>query len=134
MNQKPGDDHGAAAVEMAIVLPVLLLLIFGIVDFGRMLNAQLELTAAAREGARWAALGQSGVPARVALAAPSLDPAPATSVTACPATPAVGSNATVVATYPFSFVTPFAGISSLFGGSGGGTVTLTGRGVMRCGG
>ena len=32
--------------------PVLLLVIFGIIDFGRMLNAQITLTEAAREGAR----------------------------------------------------------------------------------
>ncbi len=49
-------DRGAAAVEFVLVLPVLLLLVFGIVDFGRMLNAQIVVTEAAREGARAAAL------------------------------------------------------------------------------
>jgi Flp pilus assembly protein TadG len=128
-------DSGAAAVEMAIVLPLLLLLTFGIIDFGRMLNAQVTLSAAAREGARWAALGQPGVPARVVLAAPGLTPAPTTTVTACPATPAVGTNATVVATYSFTFITPLSAIGGLFGSGGpGGTVNLTGIGVMRCGG
>ena len=48
---------GAAAVEMALVLPLLLLLVFGIVDFGRALNLQITLTQAAREGVRPAALG-----------------------------------------------------------------------------
>jgi len=129
-------DSGAAAVEMAIVLPLLLLLVFGIIDFGRLFHAQVTLSAAAREGARWAALGQPDVPARVVLAAPGLTPAPTTAVTACPATPVVGSNATVVATYPFTFVTPLSAIGDLFGGGGGtgGTVNLTGTGVMRCGG
>jgi hypothetical protein len=129
------DDGGAAAVEMAIVLPLLLLLVFGIIDFGRMLNAQLTLSAAAREGARWAALGQPGVPARVVLAAPGLTPTPTTAVTACPATPAIGSNATVTATYTFTFITPLSAIGDLLGGgAGAGTKTLTGRAVMRCGG
>ena len=50
------DEQGAAAVEMALVLPLLLLLLFGIIDFGRVLNAQITLTEAAREGARAAAL------------------------------------------------------------------------------
>jgi len=43
-------DQGAAAVEFAIMLPLLLLLIFGIIDFGRALNAQVTITQAAREG------------------------------------------------------------------------------------
>ena len=42
-------DVGASAVEMAIVLPLLVLLVFGIIDFGRMLNAQIEISQAARE-------------------------------------------------------------------------------------
>ena len=55
-------DAGASAVEMAIVLPVLVLLAFGIIDFGRMLNAQIQLSQAAREGVRLAALaGGSGI-------------------------------------------------------------------------
>ena len=52
-------DRGAAAVEFALLLPVLLLLVFGIIDFGRALNAQITLTQAAREGARIAALRAS---------------------------------------------------------------------------
>jgi len=49
-------DRGSAAVEFAMVLPLLLLLVFGIIDFGRMLNAKITLNEAAREGARSAAL------------------------------------------------------------------------------
>src|SRR5438477_589960 len=44
-------DRGAAAVEMALVLPLLLFVIFGLIEFGRMLNTQLTLTEAARAGA-----------------------------------------------------------------------------------
>ena len=39
-------------VELAVVLPVLLLLLIGTVNVGLMINAQLELTQAAWEGAR----------------------------------------------------------------------------------
>ncbi len=127
-------ETGAAAVETALVMPLLLMVVFGVVDFGRLLNAQITLTQAAREGARWAALGQSGVPARVAQAAPGLAPAPSAAVTACPASPAVGANATVVASYTFSFITPFGAISGMFGGTTPGSLTLTSTGVMRCGG
>lgn len=129
------DDSGVAAVELALVLPILLVLVFGIIDFGRMLNAQITLTQAAREGARWAALGQSGVPARVTAAAPGLNPAPTTTVTACPANPSVGQNATVTASYTFSFVTPVGAIMQLLGsGPQAGTVNLTSTAVFRCGG
>lgn len=128
------DDRGAAAVEMAVVMPLLLLLVCGIIDLGRMFNVQITLSAAAREGARWAALGQAGVPARVVTAAPGVVPAPSTSVAACPASPAVGANATVVATSTYALITPLSALSGLFGSTFPGAVTLTGRGVMRCGG
>ena len=53
------DQRGAAAVEMAIVLPILILLVFGIVEFSIYFNRLQGLQAAAREGARVAALPQS---------------------------------------------------------------------------
>ena len=45
-------EHGAAAVEFALVVPLLLLVMLAIIDFGWIFNQQLRLTAAAREGAR----------------------------------------------------------------------------------
>ena len=45
-------ERGAAAVEMALVLPILLLLVGGIIDFGRFFFTQVQITNAAREGAR----------------------------------------------------------------------------------
>ena len=52
----PG-DRGAAAVEFAIVLVVLLLIIFAIIDFGRLLFAWQSMKAASREGARVGVVG-----------------------------------------------------------------------------
>ena len=51
-SRRRGADLGAVAVETALVLPILLLLIFGIIEFGRLYNAQLTLTHGAREGVR----------------------------------------------------------------------------------
>ena len=51
------DDDGAAAVEFALVLPILVLLLFGIIQFGIVYDAQLTITHAAREGVRRAAVG-----------------------------------------------------------------------------
>ena len=44
--------RGAAAVEFAVVAPVFVLLVFGMIEFGRMVMVQQMLTNAAREGAR----------------------------------------------------------------------------------
>ncbi len=57
--QRRRSQHGAAAVELAIVLPILILLVFGIVQFSIYFNRLQGLHAAAREGARVAALPQS---------------------------------------------------------------------------
>jgi Flp pilus assembly protein TadG len=52
-------QRGAAAVELAIAIPVLLVLFFGIVEFSRAYSADGIVTAAAREGARVVALNGS---------------------------------------------------------------------------
>ncbi len=49
-------EEGAAAVEFALLLPLLTLLIVGTMMFGLVFNAYLEVTHAAREGVRWASL------------------------------------------------------------------------------
>ena len=59
--QKLANDQGAAAVEFALLLPVLTLIIMGMIVFGLVLNSYLEITHAAREGVRWATLGDSRV-------------------------------------------------------------------------
>ncbi|MBE0449101.1 MAG: pilus assembly protein [Actinobacteria bacterium] len=50
------NEKGASAVEFAIILPVLILLIVGIIYFGFIFNNYLVLTHAAREGIRQASL------------------------------------------------------------------------------
>jgi Flp pilus assembly protein TadG len=49
-------QRGAAAVEFAVVAPVFVLLIFGMIEYGRMVMVQQMLTNASREGARRAVL------------------------------------------------------------------------------
>ncbi len=50
-------ERGQALVEMALVLPILIMLIFGIVEFGRILNTYMTVTELSREGARKGAVG-----------------------------------------------------------------------------
>ncbi|MDF9716920.1 pilus assembly protein [Nocardioides sp. ChNu-153] len=54
------DQRGAAAVEFALVLPILLLLVFGIIAYGYMLSFRGSMSQAAAEGARAAAVHQAG--------------------------------------------------------------------------
>lgn len=49
-----GAEHGAIAVEFALILPVLLLLVFGVIDFGHAWYMNHVLQNSCREGARYA--------------------------------------------------------------------------------
>jgi Flp pilus assembly protein TadG len=128
-------DRGAAAVEMAILTPLLLLIVFGIMDFGLLLNAQIGVTEAAREGARAATIDVANPTAaqdRVSLINPDYTVDTAAS-TKCSATPAPGSNAVVVVRYRHTWLTPVGGLVGLLGGdSWSDYADLTGKGVMPC--
>lgn len=52
------NEKGASAVEFALVLPIFVMLVFGIFQFGIAFNNWIAITHAAREGARLAAVGQ----------------------------------------------------------------------------
>jgi Flp pilus assembly protein TadG len=49
-------DDGSAVVEFALVSPLVIMLVFGIIEFGIAYNQQIELRSAAREGGRLAAV------------------------------------------------------------------------------
>ena len=49
-------ESGAAALEFAVVLPILLMILFGILEFGRIMMVSHVLTTTAREGVRQACL------------------------------------------------------------------------------
>lgn len=51
-----GNEHAAATLEFAIILPMLLLFLFGIIEFGRVMTVRSVLISSAREGARVAIL------------------------------------------------------------------------------
>lgn len=50
------DEKGQSMVEFALVLPVLILVVFGIIDFGWLFFNKLAIENGAREGARYAAV------------------------------------------------------------------------------
>jgi len=75
-------DCGAAAVEFALVLPLLLVFVLGISQFGITFSQWLQLEHAAREGARWGSIGyprgttsnDQTIRGKVCAAAPGLSP------------------------------------------------------------
>jgi Flp pilus assembly protein TadG len=127
-------ESGAAAVELALLLPVLLIILFGIVDFGRAFNTQIALTQASREGVRGLALGSSTNPTSAVQTAAYPVSGVSVAYTTCPANPGPTSVATVTATKQFSYVTPISGLFSILGLSSLAAPVITGKAEMRCGG
>lgn len=125
------NERGAAAVEFALVLPLLVLLIAGIADFGRAYYLQTTLSGAAREGVRVMAIENDAARARgtvraaagtLAVTDGQIDVTPGTG--GCVSTSADPVTATVTINYSTTYVSPLIGA----------TLQLTGKGVMRCGG
>ena len=52
-------DRAQSLVEFALIVPMLLILVFGIIDFGMGLRAYISVTSATREGARFAIVGNA---------------------------------------------------------------------------
>ena len=118
-------------MEFAILLPLLLLLLFGLVDFGRLFFVQIGLNSASIEGARASALGRSAADV-TAIARASAPTVPqmtgvpgahiGVSQNPCPR-PGNGAATTVTASAPFTWITPIA----IFPGAGDRTLTSTSR-------
>lgn len=119
-------ERGAVAVEFAIVAPVLVMLLLGIMEFGRAYNAQVTLSSAAREGVRVMAIGNNSTAARTAVknAVTGLQPALADgNITITPSSCTAGVQTTVKITYTLTTMTGIAG-----------PFPMEGKGVMLCGG
>jgi Flp pilus assembly protein TadG len=69
------DVRGAAAVEFALILPILLVLVFGIVNYGDMLSVRQSVSQAASEGARAAAVNPGDNAAKIAAGRKAVDAA-----------------------------------------------------------
>lgn len=113
-----GHQAGAAAVEMAIIFPLLALLAFGVIDLGRVLFTNIAIQGAAQEGAMFGSFvpdDPGAVRQRVmeSLDSPTLGPGAV--AVSCP-TP---QKIKVTVTHDVELFTPL--VSGWFGGA----VTLT---------
>lgn len=99
------NKKGAALVEMALILPLLMLIIFGIFEFGRAMYITNTLNNAAREGARRAAV--SPAPIDIEAYVKSCIPFDKTglAISTNPSAPSSGAAVTVTVTQPFQAIT-----------------------------
>ena len=135
-------QSGTQTVEFAMVLPLLLLLIFGMIDFGRGYFSWLIITNGAREGARAASVGKTSsvITAKVEESVTGLAPLSpgcgsqegALCVKVTNPQGASGTSVIVDVTYNFKYLV-IPGLMSLVGASSlpGGTFPLTAHATMR---
>jgi Flp pilus assembly protein TadG len=129
--------RGQSLVEFSLVLPVLLIIVFGIVDFGMGLRSYISLTNATREGARFAAVGNPAgsfpsqcngtttttVVGRTCVAVEGLNRSDISSLTVTyPNGQGPGNSVIVSANYTYHYITPLGDIIHFFSG---GTLTKT---------
>lgn len=126
-------DEGQAVVEFALIVPVLMLLVVGIFEFGRAWNAHQAVTDAAREGARIAVIADPTITedsvrkvVRNALSAVALD-ANLAVIQLTGVDDPTGEPARVEVKYPYQL----SMLKVLGGTGGGGAVTLGTAFVMR---
>jgi len=122
---KASKRSGTAAVEFAVILPFVMVLFLGIIEFGRVLMVQQILTNAAREGCRYAVLPGGTISSTRTVVTSYLSNAnialtnPTTQVTVSPdpTTATKGSSITVSVTLPFSSVSWLPGTLFMTGKS-----------------
>src|SRR6185503_12886172 len=124
-------ESGASAVEFALLLPVLMMILFGIIEFGLALYRQAILTNASREGARLGIVqsisaitnGQINVAIDNYLTAAGIPPGNVTR--AIVAGGVTGTPVTVTLTLPYTYAV-LPGLTSIVP-----TINLTAQTVMR---
>ena len=118
-------ERGQDAVEFAIILLVLFLVLVGIFDMGRAVYSYSVLFNAAREGARYGVIhptDSAGIEAQVRNLAVGLDPSALTVTSSMPDS----KDVRVQLSYQFTIVTPL--IQSFFGSN---PLTLVSESTMR---
>lgn len=132
---KKSKERGAVAVEFALILPIFLMLILGIVEFGRAFSIQVSMAEGAREAARYMAIhyatesdAEDTARERALFAAnpiANLQPGDV-DITAC----MPGDNTVVTITAATDYLTGLPSLLPFLPD----IMNISARGVMRCGG
>ena len=126
-------ERGQGMVDFVLVLPIFLLLVFAIMDFGLGLHAWLTVTNSAREGARLGAVRgtEPQIVQKVQDTATSLDKSKMTvTVTNAQGTP--GQSVVVNVDYQYNLITPLSKIMGIVSkGKIGPTLTFSSKADMR---
>jgi Flp pilus assembly protein TadG len=107
MKPRMKNEQGQTMTEFALVLPILIVLLFGIIQFGIAFNNYVTLTDAVRAGARKAAVSRNlsdpagACKAAVLAAADNLDKTDLSTNLSCSSTWAPASDVTVTADYKY---------------------------------
>ncbi|MCZ2814849.1 TadE/TadG family type IV pilus assembly protein [Modestobacter sp. VKM Ac-2984] len=126
-------ERGASAVEFAMIVPLLIVLVLGIAEFGHAFSVQGTLSAAAREGARAMALQNDQAAARSAVRGAASTVIPGITDAQIAITPAScpligGTSSSTYVSVTISYPKPY--LTGFFGSG----LDLTAKGVMRCNG
>jgi hypothetical protein len=131
-------EDGAALVEFALILPVLAVLLFGMLEFGKLFNYWIDETHLAAEGARWAVV--NNVPSGSSLQQYILNQADSTELkngahvcVSFPAggTPKVGDPVQVDMSYEAGVPVVSGLLNTFFGGSMPSSIKVKGSSTMR---
>jgi Flp pilus assembly protein TadG len=102
---------GQAMLEIALVMPVIILIFCGIVDFGRILQASAHLNMISQEAVRLAGFGKNDDEiAQYIRTNADLSDKDTITVNVTPASRKSGDYVTVTITYPVKYITPLVNI------------------------
>ena len=133
-SRRKNGEKGQALVEFTLLLPIFLLLLFAIIDFGMGFYSWISVTNAAREGARLGVVlaTEQQIEDRVYQAADLPNEATQMTVTVTNAQGQPGESVVVKVDYDYDLITPLAGIVSFVSGNVlGPTLTFSSTAEMR---
>ncbi|HZP58178.1 MAG TPA: TadE/TadG family type IV pilus assembly protein [Dehalococcoidia bacterium] len=142
-------EQGAQGLaEFALMLPMFLILVFGVIDFGFGLKAYITVASASREASRYASIGNQGSTAGAWIACNSgstntvvskacstmgsLNQSRAQVKVECTPSCVSGNTVTVSSKYQYNYITPVRGLITVFtGGSLSSYLTISSSNTMR---
>ena len=109
MKVRRNKERGANLVEFALIAPLLIMLVMGIIDFGWILSTQQDVRHGAREAARLAAVNAGTTTAMATMVCDAMNVSSGAEVTfSYTGAAAIGNSATVVLEAPVTSLTGFA--------------------------